>query len=152
MLADLDRLTYIDVEKDGKRFRFRSTTPSCASKVLQATGVAVPPTRAPALPTSRLMTSAPFDRLFHSRSANTFPCQRSPLIRRYFVILTVEDELSTRKNLPASSSLRVGKARVEPVGDELDARDEVVDVSVAAGAGLRRLNETVQQSLPTVRS
>jgi len=44
VLADLDRLTHVDVEKDGKRFRIRSTTPGCASKVLQATGVAAPPT------------------------------------------------------------------------------------------------------------
>jgi hypothetical protein len=44
VLADLDRLTHVDVEKDGKRFRIRSTTLGCASKVLQATGVAAPPT------------------------------------------------------------------------------------------------------------
>jgi hypothetical protein len=44
VLGDLDRLTHVDVEKDGKRFRIRSTTPGCASKVLQATGVAAPPT------------------------------------------------------------------------------------------------------------
>jgi transposase len=44
VLADLDRLTHVDVEKDGKRFRIRSTTPECAGKVLQATGVALPPT------------------------------------------------------------------------------------------------------------
>lgn len=44
VLADLDRLTHVDVEKDGKRFRIRSTTPGCASKVLKATGVAAPPT------------------------------------------------------------------------------------------------------------
>jgi hypothetical protein len=44
VLADLDRLTHVDVEKDGKRFRIRSTTPGFASKVLRATGVAVPPT------------------------------------------------------------------------------------------------------------
>ena len=44
VLADLDRLTHVDVEKDGKRFRIRSTTSGCAGKVLQATGVAIPPT------------------------------------------------------------------------------------------------------------
>ena len=44
VLADLDRLTYVDVDKDGKRFWIRSTTPGCAGKVLQATGVAIPPT------------------------------------------------------------------------------------------------------------
>ena len=38
------------------------------------------------------MTSGPFDRLLHHRSANMFSCQRNPLIRRYFAILTVEDE------------------------------------------------------------
>jgi hypothetical protein len=44
VLADLDRLTHVDVERDGKRFRIRSTTPGCAGKVLKATGVAIPPT------------------------------------------------------------------------------------------------------------
>jgi transposase len=44
VLADLDRLTNVDVEKDGKRFRIRSTTQGCAGKVLQAIGGAVPPT------------------------------------------------------------------------------------------------------------
>lgn len=44
VLADLDRLTHVDVEKDGKRFRIRSTTPGCAGKLLRATGVAAPPT------------------------------------------------------------------------------------------------------------
>ena len=42
MIADLDRLTYVDVEKDGKRFRIRSQTSGCAGKVLQAVGVAAP--------------------------------------------------------------------------------------------------------------
>jgi len=44
VLTDLDRLTNVDVEKDGKRFRIRSTTQGCAGKVLQAIGGAVPPT------------------------------------------------------------------------------------------------------------
>ena len=44
VLADLDRLTHVDDEKDGKRFRIRSTTPGCAGKVLKATGVAIPST------------------------------------------------------------------------------------------------------------
>ncbi len=44
VLADLDRLTHVDVERDGKHFRIRSTTPGCAGKVLEATGVAIPPT------------------------------------------------------------------------------------------------------------
>ena len=43
VLADLDRLTHVDVEKDGKRFRIRSHTSGCAGKVLQAIGVAAPP-------------------------------------------------------------------------------------------------------------
>lgn len=43
VLADLDRLTTVDVVKDGKRFRIRSTTSGCAGKVLQAVGVAAPP-------------------------------------------------------------------------------------------------------------
>lgn len=44
MLADLDRLTHVDFEKDGKRFRTRSTASGCAGKVLRAIGVAVPST------------------------------------------------------------------------------------------------------------
>ena len=44
VLADLDRLTHVDVEKDGKRFRIRSTTSGCAGKVLKAVGVAIPST------------------------------------------------------------------------------------------------------------
>jgi hypothetical protein len=44
VLADLDRLTHVDVEKDAKRLRIRSMTPGCAGKVMQAAGVAVPPT------------------------------------------------------------------------------------------------------------
>lgn len=43
VLADLDRLTHVDVEKEGKRFRIRSSTSGCAGKVLQAVGVAAPP-------------------------------------------------------------------------------------------------------------
>jgi hypothetical protein len=43
VLADLDRLTHVDVEKDGKRFRIRSTTQGCAGKVLKAAGIAIPP-------------------------------------------------------------------------------------------------------------
>ncbi len=44
VLADLDRLTHVDVEKDGKRFRIRSTTQGRAGKVLKAIAVAIPPT------------------------------------------------------------------------------------------------------------
>ena len=43
VLADLDRLTHVDVENDGKRFRIRSSAPGCAGKVLQALSIAAPP-------------------------------------------------------------------------------------------------------------
>jgi hypothetical protein len=39
----LGRLTHVDVEKDYKRFRIRSSTSGCAGKVFQALGVAAPP-------------------------------------------------------------------------------------------------------------
>ena len=42
MIADLNRLSHVDFEKDGKRFRIRTQTSGCAGKVLQAVGVAVP--------------------------------------------------------------------------------------------------------------
>ncbi len=42
VLADLGRLTYVDVERDGKSFRIRSRTSGCTGKVLQAVGVAAP--------------------------------------------------------------------------------------------------------------
>ncbi len=42
VIADLKRFTYVDVERDGKRFRIRSRTAGCAGKVFQAVGVAVP--------------------------------------------------------------------------------------------------------------
>ena len=45
VLADLDRFTHVDVEKEGKRFRIRSSTSGCAGKVLQAVGVAAPSQR-----------------------------------------------------------------------------------------------------------
>ena len=41
------------------------------------------------------MTPGLYDRISPSRSANTFPCQRNPLDRRYFPILTVEDEFDS---------------------------------------------------------
>lgn len=44
VLADLDRLSHVDVERDGKRFRIRSGTSGCAGKVLQAVGISIPPT------------------------------------------------------------------------------------------------------------
>lgn len=43
VLSDLDRLSYVDVERDGKRFRIRSSTSGCAGKVLQAVGISAPP-------------------------------------------------------------------------------------------------------------
>jgi len=43
MIADLNRLSHVDFEKDGKRFRIRTQTSGCAGKVLQAVGVAAPP-------------------------------------------------------------------------------------------------------------
>lgn len=44
----------------------------------------------------------------------------------------------------ASSSFSVGKAEVELAGDEVDDGDEVVDIAMAAGAGLGRLDEAVE--------
>jgi len=43
VLTDLDRLTHVEVDKDGKRFRIRSRTSGCAGNVLHAVGVALPP-------------------------------------------------------------------------------------------------------------
>jgi len=42
VMTDLGKLTYVDVEKDGKSFRIRSQMSGCAGRVLQAVGVAVP--------------------------------------------------------------------------------------------------------------
>lgn len=42
VITDLKRLTYVDVEREGKGFRIRSRTTGCAGKVFQAVGVALP--------------------------------------------------------------------------------------------------------------
>ena len=47
VLADLERLHYVDVEQEGKRFRLRSELQGTAGRVFQAVGVAVPPTVQP---------------------------------------------------------------------------------------------------------
>ena len=44
LMRDLERLNEVEVEKDGKRFVMRSETSGVAGKVLQAAGVALPPT------------------------------------------------------------------------------------------------------------
>ncbi len=47
VLADLERLHYVDVAHQGKRFRLRSELQGTAGRVFQAVGVAVPPTVQP---------------------------------------------------------------------------------------------------------
>jgi hypothetical protein len=44
VLRDLERVQYVEVEHQGKRFRLRSELQGTAGKVFQAAGVAVPPT------------------------------------------------------------------------------------------------------------
>ena len=44
VMRDLQRLEYVDVEHTGKRFRLRSELQCTAGRVLQAVGVAAPPT------------------------------------------------------------------------------------------------------------
>ena len=44
VVADLDSLTEIEVEQDGKRFVLRSAPRPAASLALSAVGVALPPT------------------------------------------------------------------------------------------------------------
>ena len=44
VMRDLQRLEYVDVEHTGKRFRLRSELQGTAGRVLQAVGVAAPPT------------------------------------------------------------------------------------------------------------
>jgi transposase len=44
LMRDLERLNEVEVAKDGKRFVMRSETSGVAGKVLQAVGVALPPT------------------------------------------------------------------------------------------------------------
>jgi transposase len=44
IVQDLERLQYVDVEQDGKRFRLRSELQGNCSQVFRAVGVAIPPT------------------------------------------------------------------------------------------------------------
>jgi hypothetical protein len=44
VLQDLERVQYVDVAQDGKRFRLRSELTGTAGRTFQAVGVAVPPT------------------------------------------------------------------------------------------------------------
>jgi hypothetical protein len=44
VLADLERLQYVDVEQQGKRFRLRAQLQGTCGRVFRAVGVAVPPT------------------------------------------------------------------------------------------------------------
>jgi hypothetical protein len=47
VLADLERLQQVEVERDGRRFRLRSTAEGTCGPVFQAVGVALPPTVQP---------------------------------------------------------------------------------------------------------
>jgi transposase len=47
VIQDLDRLQQVEVEQEGKRFLLRSELSRHAGKVLQAAGVAIPPTVQP---------------------------------------------------------------------------------------------------------
>jgi Transposase DDE domain len=44
VLQDLERLQYVEVEQDGKRFRLRTELVGTCSRVFRALGVAIPPT------------------------------------------------------------------------------------------------------------
>lgn len=44
VIQDLERLQYVDVEQDGKRFRLRTEARGCCGRVFRAVGVALPPT------------------------------------------------------------------------------------------------------------
>jgi hypothetical protein len=44
VLADLERLQYVEVEQEGKRFRLRTQLHGTCSRVFRAVGVAIPPT------------------------------------------------------------------------------------------------------------
>ncbi len=44
VIQDLERLQYVDVEQDGKRFRLRTEAQGCCGRVFRAAGVALPPT------------------------------------------------------------------------------------------------------------
>ena len=43
VLQDLERLQYVEVEQDGKRFRLRTQLQGTCDRVFRAVGVAVPP-------------------------------------------------------------------------------------------------------------
>jgi hypothetical protein len=51
VISDLDRLQFVEVEQDGKRFRLRTEARGSCGKVFQAVGVALPPTVQQAPPT-----------------------------------------------------------------------------------------------------
>jgi transposase len=53
VIADLERLQIVAVEQDGKRFLLRSVVQGTCGKVLQAAGVAIPPTVQQVEPTTR---------------------------------------------------------------------------------------------------
>jgi hypothetical protein len=44
VLQDLERLQYVEVEQDGKRFRLRTDLQGTCGQVFRAVGVAIPPT------------------------------------------------------------------------------------------------------------
>jgi hypothetical protein len=44
VVHDLERLQYVEVEQDGKRFRLRTELAGTCGRVFRAVGVAVPPT------------------------------------------------------------------------------------------------------------
>jgi hypothetical protein len=51
VISDLDRLQFVEVDQDGKRFRLRTEAQGSCGKVFQAVGVALPPTVQQAPPT-----------------------------------------------------------------------------------------------------
>jgi hypothetical protein len=44
VLQDLERLQYVEVEQEGKRFRLRTQAQGTSTRVFRAAGVALPPT------------------------------------------------------------------------------------------------------------
>jgi Transposase DDE domain len=59
VIADLDRLQMVEVERDGKRFLLRSDVQGTCGKVFQAAGVAIPPTVQQLEPTAPQGAAAP---------------------------------------------------------------------------------------------
>lgn len=59
VIQDLDRLQFIEVEQEGKRFLLRSEVQGTCGKVFQAVGVAIPPTVQQVPPTAIEGASAP---------------------------------------------------------------------------------------------